>query len=405
MDVKNYALVTAAYWGFTLTDGALRMLVLLHFHRLGFTSVNLAFLFLLYEFFGVITNLIGGWIGSRFGLKITLFGGLILQVVALLLLSLTQDSWTVPYSVAFVMATQALSGIAKDLTKMSSKSAVKLLVPDDSSANSQSTLFKLVAVLTGSKNALKGCGFFLGGLLLQSFGFRDSLWMMAAMLAGVLVLMLALLRADMGRSKAKAKFTELFSKNRAINVLSLARFFLFGARDVWFVVGLPVFLASQLGWSFSRVGGFLALWVIGYGAVQAITPKLIKRGDTIAAGVMAARIWGIALCTITLVIALALQFDFNVASTVLLGLAVFGAAFAVNSSVHSYLILAYSDSDQVSLNVGFYYMSNACGRLIGTLLSGVMYLAYQLPGCMWLSTGMLMCATVLTFWLPKQNAG
>ena len=188
MDVKNYALVTAAYWGFTLTDGALRMLVLLHFHRLGFTSVNLAFLFLLYEFFGVITNLIGGWIGSRFGLKITLFGGLILQVVALLLLSLTQDSWTVPYSVAFVMATQALSGIAKDLTKMSSKSAVKLLVPDDSSANSQSTLFKLVAVLTGSKNALKGCGFFLGGLLLQSFGFRDSLWLMAAVLAGVLML-------------------------------------------------------------------------------------------------------------------------------------------------------------------------------------------------------------------------
>ena len=405
MDVKNYALVTAAYWGFTLTDGALRMLVLLHFHRLGFTSVNLAFLFLLYEFFGVITNLIGGWIGSRFGLKITLFGGLILQVAALLLLSLNQDSWAVPFSVAFVMATQALSGIAKDLTKMSSKSAVKLLVPDDNSATSQSTLFKLVAVLTGSKNALKGCGFFLGGVLLQSFGFRESLRMMAASLAGVLVLMLALLRADMGRSKAKAKFTELFSKNRAINVLSLARLFLFGARDVWFVVGLPVFLASQLGWSFSRVGGFLALWVIGYGAVQAITPKLIKRGDTIAAGVMAARIWGIALCTITLVIALALQFDFNVAATVLLGLAVFGAAFAVNSSVHSYLILAYSDADQVSLNVGFYYMSNACGRLVGTLLSGVMYLAYQLPGCMWLSTGMLACATVLTFWLPKQNAG
>ncbi len=403
MDGKNYALVTAAYWGFTLTDGALRMLVLLHFHRLGFTSVNLAFLFLLYEFFGVITNLVGGWIGSRFGLKITLFGGLILQVAALLLLSLTQESWTVSFSVAFVMATQALSGIAKDLTKMSSKSAVKLLVPDDNSANSQSTLFKLVAVLTGSKNALKGCGFFLGGVLLQSFGFRDSLWMMAAMLTVILVLLAALLRADMGRSKAKTKFAELFSKSRAINVLSLARFFLFGARDVWFVVGLPVFLASQLGWSFARVGGFLALWVIGYGAVQAITPKLMQRGDTIAAGVMAARIWGIALCAVTLLIALALQLEFNVVATVLLGLAVFGAVFAVNSSVHSYLILAYSDSDQVSLNVGFYYMSNACGRLIGTLLSGAMYLAYQLPGCMWVSVGMLACATVLTFWLPAQN--
>ena len=79
MDIRNYALVTASYWGFTLTDGALRMLVLLHFHQLGYTPVNLAFLFLLYEFFGILTNLFGGWIGSRFGLRLTLFAGLAIK--------------------------------------------------------------------------------------------------------------------------------------------------------------------------------------------------------------------------------------------------------------------------------------------------------------------------------------
>ena len=403
MDGKNYALVTAAYWGFTLTDGALRMLVLLHFHRIGYTPVNLAFLFVLYEFFGIVTNLIGGWIGSRWGLKITLFAGLILQITSLLLLAQTQESWSIPFSTTFVMATQALSGIAKDLTKMSSKSAVKLLVPSNGVAEAQTALFKWVAVLTGSKNALKGAGFFLGGLLLQTFGFSESLWIMSGMLVAILMLTLGFLRADMGRSKAKLKFTQLFAKDRAINVLSIARFFLFGARDVWFVVGLPIFLASELGWSFAAVGAFLACWVIGYGGVQAITPTLVRRSDTIKAGVTSARTWGTALCLITVAIASALYFELNPVVVVLFGLAIFGIVFAVNSSIHSYLILAYTDADKVALNVGFYYMANACGRLAGTLLSGVVYLTYQLQGCLWLSSAMLACSAALTMWLPVRS--
>src|SRR3546814_16323600 len=62
-----YIAVTAAYWAFMLTDGALRMLVLLHFHTLGFSAIQLAYLFLLYEFMGVVTNLSAGWIAARFG--------------------------------------------------------------------------------------------------------------------------------------------------------------------------------------------------------------------------------------------------------------------------------------------------------------------------------------------------
>ncbi|MFC1757424.1 organoarsenical effux MFS transporter ArsJ [Planctomycetota bacterium] len=403
MDKRSYALVTAAYWGFTLTDGALRMLVLLHFHDLGYTPVNLAFLFLLYEFCGILTNLFGGWIGSRLGLRVTLFSGLAIQVVALTMLSLIQPTWAASLSVAYVMASQALSGIAKDLTKMSSKSAVKLLVKDDGAAESQSALFKWVAILTGSKNALKGLGFLLGGVLLGRLGFAPSLWAMAGALAVVLLCSVAMLKADMGKSTSKLKFSELFSKSREINVLSIARFFLFGSRDVWFVVGLPIFLASQLKWSFAGVGGFLAAWVIGYGFVQAAAPSFANRKGGAAAGARSAQIWGFALLIVSAAIALGIQFDFYPALTILVGLALFGVVFAVNSSVHSYLILAYTDSDKVALNVGFYYMANACGRLTGTLLSGVTYLLGGLSGCLWTSTALVLASAVLTLSLPVKQ--
>jgi hypothetical protein len=403
LDTRNYALVTAAYWGFTLTDGALRMLVLLHFHQLGYTPVNLAFLFLLYEFCGILTNLFGGWVGSRLGLRITLFAGLALQVVALVMLSFVQPTWVAWFSVAYVMASQALSGIAKDLTKMSSKSAVKLLVKDEGHAEHQSTLFKWVAILTGSKNALKGLGFFLGGVLLSSLGFVYSLWAMAGALAIVLICSMALLQGDIGKSKAKVKFSQLFSKSREINVLSFARFFLFGSRDVWFVVGLPIFLASQLNWSFAAVGGFLAAWVIGYGFVQAAAPRLVRKEGGATAGARAAQIWGFVLFFVSAAMALALQWDFHPTVTILVGLAVFGIVFAINSSVHSYLILAYTDSDSVALNVGFYYMANACGRLTGTLLSGVTYLWGGLSGCLWTSTALVLAAAALTLMLPSKH--
>jgi len=398
MDVRNYALVTAAYWGFTLTDGALRMLVLLHFHQLGYTPVNLAFLFLLYEFFGIVTNLFGGWIGSRYGLRVTLFAGLAIQVAALVMLSFVNAEWIPWVSVAYVMTAQAFSGIAKDLTKMSAKSAIKVLVPE----GNDSSLFRWVAILTGSKNALKGLGFLVGGVLLSWLGFQGTLWAMAAALGLVLAGSVLSLKQDMGKSKAKVKFTQLFSKTSEINVLSLARFFLFASRDVWFVVALPIFLYDVLHWSFSGVGGFMAAWVIGYGFIQAIAPKLQKRDADVPAIVRGAQLWGFLLAAVSAAIALALQFNFYPTIAVLGGLAVFAVAFAVNSSVHSYLILAFTDSDKVALNVGFYYMANACGRLLGTFLSGVMYLVAGLPGCLWVSTGLVLAAAGLTLGLPTS---
>ena len=268
-EVRQYLLITGNYWAFTLTDGALRMLVVLHFHQLGYTPLQVAMLFLFYEIFGVVTNLVGGWLGARIGLNRTMNIGLAMQVVALAMLLVPPAALTV----AWVMAAQALSGIAKDLNKMSAKSSIKLLVPGDA----QAALFRWVAALTGSKNALKGIGFFLGGALLAAIGFRGTVALMAGVLALVWAASLLLLRRDLGRSKAKPKFRDVLSKSRAINLLSAARLFLFGARDVWFVVALPVFLYDVLGWDFWQVGGFLAAWVIGYGLIQSVAPRVVGR--------------------------------------------------------------------------------------------------------------------------------
>ncbi len=397
-DLRNYALVTGAYWGFTLTDGALRMLVLLHFHDLGYSAVQIAFLFLLYEFFGVVTNLVGGWIGSHLGLKVTLFAGLALQVIALGALGLLDPHWTPFFSVCYVMGLQALSGIAKDLTKMSSKSAIKVLVPSDA----DSALFKWVAILTGSKNALKGAGFFLGGLLLATVGFRGALWLMAAGLLLVLLATLFSLPREIGMAKKKTKFSAIFSKSRDINLLSAARLFLFGSRDIWFVVGLPVFLSASLNWSHTEVGGFLALWVIGYGGVQALAPKLLKsslRGGTPRGGT--ASVGAFALAGLTVLLAIGVALELPPWLTVVAGLALFGLIFAVNSSVHSYLILAYTEADQAALNVGFYYMANAAGRLVGTLLSGIVFQMAGLVGCLWVSAAFVLIAGGISLLLPR----
>jgi predicted MFS family arabinose efflux permease len=399
--VRNYILVTLAYWAFTLTDGALRMLVLLHFHGLGYSPVDLAFLFLFYEFFGVVTNLLGGYIAARLGLRVTLFSGLLLQVLALGMLSLLAPGWSKVASVAYVMGAQALSGIAKDLTKMSSKSSIKVLVPEDQS----SALFKWVAVLTGSKNALKGAGFFLGGLLLSVLGFRESLWAMAGALLLVLVGCVLSLPADMGRSKGKAKFTTILSKTRAINVLSAARFFLFGARDIWFVVGVPVFLSVRLEWGFREVGAFLALWVIGYGAIQSVAPALIRRWTRgHAPEGRATFVLALLLAGTSVAMALGIPASTSPTAVLVVGLGVFGAIFAVNSSVHSYLILAYSDGDKVAMNVGFYYMANAGGRLVGTLLSGALYQLAGLRGCLWGTAAFAAITAGVSLLLPRTPA-
>ncbi|TVQ20278.1 MAG: MFS transporter [Leptolyngbya sp. DLM2.Bin15] len=397
--VRNYALVTAAYWGFTLTDGALRMLVLLYFHTLGYTPLEVAMLFLFYEIFGIVTNFLGGWIGSQFGVKLTLYGGIALQIIALLLMVPVNESWAIALAVPYVMVAQAFSGVAKDLTKMSSKSAIRLVIPKDA----QSSLFKWVAILTGSKNALKGVGFFIGSVLLATLGYVNALLTMAGLLL-LIMISSRWLPSGMGKIKAKIKFTQLFSKSREINILSAARFFLFGARDVWFVVGLPVFLYSQLNWSFQQVGGFLAIWVIGYGIVQSLAPTILNRwGSGRPPQARTIRFWTGFLIAVPASIAIALQMDRPAGQTIILGLMFFGLVFAFNSAVHSYLVLAYTDDDKVALNVGFYYMANSGGRLAGTVLSGLIFQFYGLVGCLWVSALCVLIAEIITLNLPNPK--
>lgn len=396
-DLRNYALVTAAYWADTLTDGAIRMLVLLYFNQQGYSAVEVASLFLFYEVFGIVTNLVGGWIAARLGLKTTLFAGLGTQIAALTMLAANPAWLSVPY----VMAAQALSGIAKDLTKMSSKSAVKLVVAEEA----QSTLFKWVAILTGSKNALKGVGFFAGGLLLFVVGFRSALFLLAGLVATALIATALLMKGGLGQANKKAKFRHIFSSNRAVNVLSAARVFLFASRDVWFVVGLPVFLYNELGWNFWQVGGFLAAWIIGYGMVQASVPAILRRtyeGRSQTPDGRTAAWLAFLLAAFPAGIALALRAGLEPALVVVTGLIAFGGVFAMNSAVHSYLILSYTDSDKVALNVGFYYMANACGRLAGTVLSGLLYQYFGLVGCLWTCAGFTLVAGLLACLLPTS---
>lgn len=390
--MQQYLLVTICYWAFTLTDGALRMLVVLYFHGLGYSPLEVAMLFLLYEFFGVVTNLVGGWLAARLGLNVTMHIGLGLQVVALAMLMVDP----LLLSVVYVMVAQALSGIAKDLNKMSAKSSVKALIP----TAEQGALYRWVSLLTGSKNTLKGIGFFMGAVLLSALGFRGAV---AVMVVGLLIILLgsmALLDNKLGKSKFKPKFTDLLSKSKAVNKLSLARFFLFGSRDVWFVVALPVFLQSQLGWSHNSVGALMAIWIMGYGVIQAKAPEITSlHGDNLPGSTVVVR-WALALCSIPLLIAVGCWMQLPAEWIVVGGLLLFGAVFAVNSAVHSYLIVAYARDEGVSLDVGFYYMANAAGRLTGTLLSGALYQFYGLEICLLVSAAMIACAALVSRGLP-----
>ncbi|MFP5501340.1 MAG: organoarsenical effux MFS transporter ArsJ [Candidatus Sericytochromatia bacterium] len=394
-EVRQYMVVTGSYWAFTLTDGALRMLVVLHFHALGYTPLQIAALFLFYEFFGVVTNLVGGYMGARIGLNRTMNLGLGLQVAALAMLAAPTAWLTVPW----VMASQALSGVAKDLNKMSAKSSIKLLVPSEQ----QGTLYRWVAMLTGSKNALKGVGFFLGGALLAVAGFQGAVLGMAAFLAMAWGASLLLLKQDLGKAKAKPKFRDLLSKSRAINLLSAARLFLFGARDVWFVVALPVYLSQAFGWDHWMIGGFLALWVIGYGAVQALAPAVTGQRSGQAPDGRAAALWALPLALLPAAMALGMGLAGAAKPVLLGGLMLFGVVFALNSALHSYLIVSYAQEDGVSLDVGFYYMANAMGRLVGTVLSGWVFQAHGLIACLWVSAAFVALAAAFSLGLPRHR--
>ncbi|QCF27521.1 organoarsenical effux MFS transporter ArsJ [Hydrocarboniclastica marina] len=389
--IRQYLVITGNYWAFTLTDGALRMLVVLHFHALGYSPLQIALLFVFYELFGVVTNLVGGYLGARMGLNRTMNIGLLLQILALGMLAAPAAMLTVPW----VMAAQALSGIAKDLNKMSAKSGIKLLVPD----TDQGKLYTWVAILTGSKNTLKGVGFFLGGVLLMAVGFSGAVVAMAVALGLVWLASLFLLKQELGKSKAKPKFREILSKSRAINVLSAARMFLFGARDVWFVVALPVYLHTVFGWDFWKVGAFMASWIIGYGFIQTIAPRITGGQE----GRQPVVFWASALALTPAAIALGLMAEWSPQIVLVGGLLLFGGLFAINSSLHSYLIVSYARGDGVSLDVGFYYMSNAMGRLLGTLLSGWVFQAWGLIACLWISFIFIAIAAFVSLGLPRHH--
>ncbi|PWK49893.1 organoarsenical effux MFS transporter ArsJ [Pleionea mediterranea] len=397
--LKQYLIITFNYWSFTITDGALRMLVVLHFHQLGYSALEVAMLFLFYEFFGVVTNLVGGWLGARIGLNKTMNIGLFLQIMALSMLLLPEQYLLIPW----VMTAQAVSGIAKDLNKMSAKSAIKSLV--DSSHSSK--LYRWVAFLTGSKNTLKGVGFFIGGALLTAYSFQGAILIMAIVLSAVWIVSILLLKQDIGKARFKPKFRDIFSKSHSINILSAARLFLFASRDVWFVVALPVFLSQQLNWAHAEVGAFFACWVIGYGIVQAIAPSITHRKNSSNSRSVNNKslliFWASVLTLVPAAIALSFDY-FDVTWVIIIGLLIFAVAFAINSALHSYLIVHFASDEGVSLDVGFYYMANAMGRLVGTVLSGVVYQFFGLVACISISASFLMVTVLITLALKFEDS-
>ena len=410
--LSAYIAVTASYWAFMLTDGALRMLVLLHFHTLGFSPVQLAYLFVLYEIAGVVTNLCAGWIAARFGLTSTLYAGLGLQVLALLALAQLDPAWSIWASVVFVMLVQGASGVAKDLAKMSSKSAVKLLAPTEKGG-----LFRWVALLTGSKNMIKGAGFLLRAALLATLGVVWAVLGMAAILAAILLTVMIAMPPGLPKGRKGAKFSEVFSKSHNINWLSAARVFLFGARDVWFVVGIPIYFYAVLSdgstegnrAAFFLIGTFMAVWVILYGLDQANAPRILRaKTRSEAELITAARSWAWSLAVVpamlTAASAVADGPQMWLTATVVVGLLIFGMIFAVNSSLHSFLILAFTKAERVTMDVGFYYMANAAGRLAGTLLSGLAYQAGGLVAMLGIATIMVgLSAVMVGFLRPEQT--
>ena len=409
--LSAYFAVTAAYWAFMLTDGALRMLVLLHFHTLGFSPVQLAYLFVLYEIAGMVTNICAGWIAARFGLTSTLYAGLGLQVLALLAMAQLDPTWVVGASVVYVMLVQGASGMAKDLAKMSSKSAVKLLAP-----SSDGGLFRWVAILTGSKNMVKGLGFLMGATLLATLGFVWSVLGMAAVLVVILFAVLIAMPAGLPKGRKGVKFSEVFSKSANVNWLSAARVFLFGARDVWFVVGIPIYFYAVLSdgttagnrTAFFLIGTFMALWVILYGLIQANAPRILRaRTRPTDELIKAARGWAWSLAAVPsiltgiAIIAGAPQLWLTI--SLVTGLLIFGIVFAVNSSLHSYLILSFTKAERVTMDVGFYYMANAAGRLAGTLLSGLTYQIGGLPLMLGVAAFMVALSAMMVGFLKPER--
>ena len=383
--------IAVAYNALTLSDGALRMIVLFHYASLGYNALSLALVFATYEFCGVIVNLVGGALAQRLGTIVTLRIGLALQCLVLVGMALPTD---LP-AVGVVMLLQGLAGIAKDLTKISAKSAITALHNNESDR-----LFRAIAWLTGAKNTLKGIGFFVGGVLFVGLGVRSALLSMAAIVCLGLVGTIGLSNAGI-RAK-KRQFSGFFAQSRAVNLLAAARIFLFGARDIWLAVALPLFVAQAPGWGFWQSGGVMAAYTIGYGIIQATTPRILAgrpAPNGTATALLAIIPFGI--CGITGIYALSQRVDVWV---MLIAVCLFSMGFALNSAVHSFLIAAYAQRDAISLDIGFYYSANALGRLCGTVISGWCYTQWGIAGALLAAAVALIPAILLAIPLPAPAA-
>lgn len=382
--------IGSAYSILTLSDGALRMLVLFHYYTLGYNALDLAIVFMLYELFGVIINLIGGQLANRVGLLNSMRIGIGLQIITLIALAIP-DIIPAPW---YVMLFQGFAGIAKDITKISAKSAITTI-----SQHTSHGLFRIIAAVTGAKNTLKGVGFFVGGLLLVSFDMRTAL-IVLAVCVGVGMLLTLIVKSAFPAAKTKS-IRGLLSPLSTVNRLAAARVFLFGARDVWQAIALPLFVATAPNWGFWQSGSVMALYTIGYGFVQALTPRILASSRTpdgrltamiafIPALICVGGAWG------------AMASELAVES-VLIVVLIFSVAFAVNSAVHSFLIAAYAEEGAVSLDIGLYYSANSLGRLFGTLASGWCYLEWGIIGAMIGAGAMFVPAALLAWPLPAPQ--
>ena len=383
--------IAIAYNLLTMSDGALRMIVLFHYASLGYSAFSLATVFAIYELCGIVVNLVGGALAQRLGALATLRVGLLLQATVLVIMAIPS---TLP-AVWIIMLLQGCAGIAKDLTKISAKSAITALHNHDST-----TLFRAIAWLTGAKNTLKGVGFFIGGVLFVSIGIRGALLGLAiAVIAGALGTIGLHNRTLNAKNRA---FQSFFSTHRAVNMLSGARVFLFGARDIWLAVAFPLFLAQAPGWGFWQSGSIMAAYTIGYGMIQAVTPRLLA-GRSAPDGRFTALLALIPLIICVITGWYARSMDVAV-WVMLMAVSLFSVSFALNSAVHSFLIAAYAQRDAISLNIGAYYSANALGRLCGTLLSGWCYSQWGMSGVLLAAGIAFVPAALLAIPLPARAA-
>jgi len=400
--VHNLYVTVWSFNLFTITDGAIRSIILLYANKLGFNAILIAVMFSMYELAGVFTNLFGGVIATRYGLKFTLLCSLVCQVVGLgLLLTIEPifgDLETMTNkggATAFITFCQALSGIAKDLMKLSCKSMPKLV----SKPGDDDKLFVLVAWVTGLKNSFKGFGSIVGAILINFTSLVTSVCVLLGIIGLIVPAPILYMDKFLGMNKKNAVFNlKVLQKGRDVNVLSLARFFLFGARDIWYEIAAPLFLSQALLWSDWTVGLFLGGYTIVYGFFQTSVSKLFKKSSKENLSSLAKVFNGLPPVSQVKNWAYGTAAQLVVWSCILyplyrhlintgnsdgalwginivfvFGVLCFAILFAVNSAVHSYFIVRYAGKDKLAMDMGFYYMANAGGRLVGTLLSGVIY--------------------------------